>query len=229
MIDVVPPAVENMCRKSLNTVARKLPPRVGREGQAPLLVEEVGRERGEREDRRVEGHAQHHDEPVRGAELLHVREDDLVARPRLREAERALAVPVHHEVDQVAQQAQRRTAPPRPRAPPAHPKWLATDEIAVEAEQGAQARDRERDAEGERQLLAPEPAREDGALRHDERLGARAEDEPAGRGDRDARRQRDDARAEPPPAPRGSGSPAASRSGRSSGRRGATQMIAAML
>jgi hypothetical protein len=52
---------------------------------------------------------------------------------------------------------------------------IGDQRLRIEREQGAEAADGQRDAERERELLAAEPAREDRALRDDERLAAHAE------------------------------------------------------
>ena len=58
MMLVMPPAVLKMWRKLLKTWARKLPRRVGRQGDPPLVREEVGRQALEGEDGRVEREAE---------------------------------------------------------------------------------------------------------------------------------------------------------------------------
>ena len=170
-------------------------PGVDRQRQRPLLVEEVGGKGGEGEDRRVEGHAEQHDEPERRTELGDVGEDDLVPRLAVLELQHPPAVAVHEVVDDVAGEAQHakaRRGPERRLPAPAGGHQL----LGVEREQRSQPRDRQRDAEGERELLAAEPPGEDRVLRHDERLGAGAEDEASDAGHGDRRREGDDRRAD---------------------------------
>ncbi len=142
-------------------------------------MEEIGRKRSEREDRRVECHTEHRDEPERRIEFLDVRNFDLVACRLVFEVQHVLSPAVEHDVDQVRQQ---RDATEEHRGPERHPEIaevLRNQLFGIEAEQGSQPADRERNTKGERKFLSFEPPADDRALSNDKRFRAPSKHEPA--------------------------------------------------
>ena len=143
-------------------------------------MEHVGRERSEGEDGAVKGDAEQDNVPVGRIELLYIGEDDLVAAVRLRQREYLLAMQIHGVVNQVAEHTEEAEGRRRPKRDAIAAEIAGDEFFGVEAEEGPDAADGKSDAESEGHFLAFEPAADDGALHHDERLRAGAEDQPPG-------------------------------------------------